>query len=139
MLKKSKVIAMLSVCVMMFGVVQPAFAERSWGQVGEDTAYGGFMGAGTGGLFGALLVGVAVVATGGLAALPLAGGAIAAGATAGATYGAAGGAIVGAAGGKEAVDKYIQEVSQNVAEQGGSMVVNKEEAKNFLNNDINKK
>ena len=28
MLKKSRIIAVLSVCVMMFAVVQPAFAER---------------------------------------------------------------------------------------------------------------
>ncbi len=46
MLKKSKIIAVLSVCVMMFAVVQPACAF--WG---EDTLYGGAVGGATGGFW----------------------------------------------------------------------------------------
>ncbi|MBQ3394705.1 MAG: hypothetical protein IJG34_08075 [Synergistaceae bacterium] len=45
MLKKSKVIAVLSVCVMIFAVVQSAFAERSWEDAGEDAAKGDAAGA----------------------------------------------------------------------------------------------
>lgn len=115
MLKKSKVIAVLSVCVMMFAVVQPACAF--WG---EDTLYGGAVGGATGGFWGgvicAVVVGAAVVATGGLAALPAAGAAIGGAAVTGATVGGAGGAVVGAGIGaatdKETVNKCAATVSQ---------------------------
>ena len=108
MLKKSKIVALLTVSVMMFAVVQPAFAW--WG---EDTAYGGVVGGATGGFWGgvigAVIAGAAVVATGGLAAIPFAGAAIGGAALTGATYGAAGGAVTGAVVGavsdKETVNK----------------------------------
>lgn len=57
MLKKSKVVALLVVCMMMFAVVEPACA-RTWGEFFGQTVLGGVMGA------------AAVVLTGG-AALPL--------------------------------------------------------------------
>lgn len=95
MLKKSKIVALLVVCVMMFAVVEPALAW--WG---EDTAYGTAVGGATGGFWGAVIgavaAGAAVVATGGLAAIPLAGAAIGGAALTGATYGAVGGAATGA-------------------------------------------
>lgn len=95
MLKKSKVVALLVVCVMMFAAVEPALAW--WG---EDTAYGTAVGGATGGFWGAVIgaviVGAGVVATGGLAAIPLAAGAIGGAALTGATYGAVGGAATGA-------------------------------------------
>lgn len=116
MLKKSKVVALLVVCVMMFAVVEPACA-RSWEQVGEDTAYGSVMGGSMGAIVGAFLVGAAVVATGGWAALIPAAAAIGGSAVTGAGYGAAGGAILGALGGKEAVEQYVQDVGQNAAGQ----------------------
>lgn len=107
MLKKSKIIAVLSVCVMMFAVVQPACAF--WG---EDTLYGGAVGGATGGFWGAVIgavaAGAAVVATGGLAAIPIAAGAIGGAALTGAAVGGAGGAAVGAGvgavAGKDAVN-----------------------------------
>lgn len=75
MLKKSKVVALLVVCVMMFAVVEPACA-RTWGEAVRDTAVGGVVG----GLLGA----AAVFFTGG-AAIPLIAGAAALGASVGAT------------------------------------------------------
>ncbi len=117
MLKKSKSIAILSLCAMTFTLAQPAFAERSWDQVGEDAAYGGGMGAVAGGIFGAIVMGAAVIATGGLAAIPLAGAAIGGAAATGATYGAIGGSIAGAVGGKEGADKYVGDVLQNGSEE----------------------
>ncbi len=74
MLKKSKVVALLVVCVMMFAVVEPACA-RTWGEFFGETAVGGIIG-------GLLGVG-AVIVTGG-AALPL----VVGGATIGAAVGA---------------------------------------------------
>ena len=73
MLKKSKVVALLVVCVMMFAAVEPALAW--WG---EDTLYGaymggtrcGFWGAVAGAVVGAVGVG-AMIVTGGLAGIPL--------------------------------------------------------------------
>ena len=108
MLKKSKVVALLVVCVMMFAAVEPALAW--WG---EDTAYGPAVGSATGGFWGALIgavaVGAGVVATGGWAAIPLALGAIGGGAATGAAIGggtgAATGAVIGAVTDKETVDK----------------------------------
>ena len=120
MLRKSRVIAMLSVCVMMFAVVQPAFAW--WG---EDTAYGGVVGGATGGFWGgvigAVIAGAAVVATGGLAAIPLAGAAIGGAALTGATYGAAGGAVVGAGVGA-ITDKETVNTTAKVASVGAAVV-----------------
>lgn len=55
MLKKSKIVALLVVCVMMFAVVEPALAW--WG---EDTAYGTAVGGATGGLWGAVIGAVAI-------------------------------------------------------------------------------
>ncbi len=75
MLKKSKIVALLVVCVMMFAVVEPALA-RTWGEAVRDTAVGGVVG----GLLGA----AAVFFTGGLA-LPIIGGAAIVGASIGAT------------------------------------------------------
>ena len=75
MLKKSKVVALLVVCVMMFAVVEPALA-RTWGEWFTDTALGS--------VAGAVLGGAAVVLTGG-AALPLVVGGAAVGAAIGAT------------------------------------------------------
>lgn len=128
MLKKSKVVALLVVFVMMFAVVEPALAW--WG---EDTAYGavktgatfGFWGAVAGAAITGVAVG-AVILTGGLAGLTFAG--VATGVGMGAGYGAllggstggTGGAIVGAAigldGGKEAVDKVLDDMAQNPSE-----------------------
>ena len=75
MLKKSKVVALLVVCVMMFAVVEPALA-RTWGEAVRDTAVGGVVG----GLLGA----AAVFFTGG-AAIPFIAGAAVLGASVGAT------------------------------------------------------
>ena len=75
MLKKSKIIAVLIMCVMMFALVEPACA-RTWGEWFTETAIGG--------VGGAVLGGVAVVVTGG-AALPLVAGGAALGAIVGAT------------------------------------------------------
>lgn len=75
MLKKSRIIAVLSVCVMVFAVVEPACA-RTWGEFFAETVGGGVVG----GLLGA----AAVVVTGG-AALPLIVGGAALGASVGAT------------------------------------------------------
>ena len=121
MLKKSKVIALLVVCVMMFVAVEPALAW--WG---EDTAYGAYKGGTSGGFWGGVLcaigVGAVVVATGGLAALPAAataiGGAAATGAVVGGGTGAVLGAGVGALTDKETVDACsdgITKVSETVA------------------------
>ena len=87
MLKKSRIIAVLLACVMMFGVVQPTFAKnsRTWEEVGEEATDWGMWGAVIGGT-------IAVIATGG-AALPLVIGAGAAGAVAGAGIGATAGAL----------------------------------------------
>lgn len=54
MLKKSKVVALLAMCVMMFAVVEPACA-RTWGEFFGQTVLGGVVGA------------AAVVLTGGTA------------------------------------------------------------------------
>ena len=116
MLKKSRIIAVLSVCVMMFAVVEPACA-RSWWQVGGDTFVGAETGGVLGGILGGLLVGATVVATGGLAALPLAGAAIGGAAATGATYGAVGGRFVGAVGGQDAVNQYVQSMREGFADE----------------------
>ena len=126
MLKKSRVVAVLSVCIMMLAVVEPAFAW--WG---EDTAYGGVVGGATGGFWGgvicAFVAGAAVVATGGLAALPAAAAAIGGAAATGAVYGGAGGAVVGAGIGaatdKETVDTCAKTVSVFGAETVAGIVV----------------
>ncbi len=75
MLKKSRIIAVLSVCVMMFAVVEPALAwgNRTGSRGGDAAAYGGTAAVIAGGIL--------TVLTGGLA-LPLIG-AAAAGAGAG--------------------------------------------------------
>ena len=75
MLKKSKVVALLVVCMMMFAVVEPACA-RTWGEFFSDTVGCS--------VAEALLGGAAVVLTGG-AALPLVVGGAALGAAVGAT------------------------------------------------------
>lgn len=122
MLKKSKVIAVLSVCVMMFAVVQPACAF--WG---EDTLYGGAVGGATGGFWGAVIgavvVGAGVVATGGLAAIPLAAGAIGGAALTGATIGGAGGAAVGAGVGAVAGKETVDKVAIGASQTAGSIVL----------------
>lgn len=130
MMRKSKVIALLVVCVMMFAAVEPALAW--WG---EDTAYGTAVGGATGGLWGAIIgavaVGAGVVATGGLAAIPLAigaiGGAAATGAALGGGIGATTGAVIGAVADKETVNavaagasELLLDVVAGVAEEGGA-------------------
>ena len=52
MLKKSRIIAVLSVCVMMFAIVEPAFAKnsRTCGEVGEEAKDWGIWGAIVGGV-----------------------------------------------------------------------------------------
>lgn len=75
MLKKSKVVALLVICVMMFAAVEPALA-RTWGEAVRDTAVGGVVG----GLLGA----AAVFFTGG-AVIPFIAGAAVLGASVGAT------------------------------------------------------
>ena len=104
--KKSRVVALLVVCVMRFAVVEPACAF--WG---EDTLYGAGVGGAYGGFWGgvlcAVVTGTAIVTTGGLALLPAAvaiGGAAATGAVYGAGTGAVLGAGVGAVTDKETVD-----------------------------------
>ena len=79
-------------------------------------------------------MGVAVVATGGLAAVPLAGAAIGGAAVTGATYGAVGGGVAGAVGGKEGINQYVNDVAQGAGEQTVGMATNRNEAQNFLNN-----
>ena len=88
MLKKSKVIAVLSVCVMMFAVVQPAFAwgNRTGSQTGDAVAYG----AGAGAVAAGVAAGALIFFTGGLATPFVIGAAAVAG-----TAGAAGGAYYG--------------------------------------------
>lgn len=97
-MRRSKLVALLMVCVMSFAVVQPAFAERTWGEVGKDTAAGAATGGFWGGLIGAAIAGAAVIATGGLAAIPLAGAAIGGAALTGAAVGGGTGAVIGASG-----------------------------------------
>ena len=63
MLKKSKVVALLAVCVMMFAVVEPALAWNWGGSI-------------VGGIAGAILGGAAVVFTGGAARPFVVGGAM---------------------------------------------------------------
>ena len=63
MLNNSRVIAVLSVCVMVFGVVQPAFAEYRTGSKWGDAGVYGTVG-------GALAVGLLTLISGG-AALPV--------------------------------------------------------------------
>ncbi|MBQ3447657.1 MAG: hypothetical protein IJG37_08450 [Synergistaceae bacterium] len=75
MMKKSKVVALLVVCVMMFAAVEPACA-RTWGEFFSETVGGSVIG----GVLGA----AAVVVTGG-ATLPLVVGGAALGAAVGAT------------------------------------------------------
>ena len=90
MLKKSKIIAVLSVCVMMFAVVEPAFAKnsRTWGEVGEEAKDWGMWGA----IIGGVVVVGSIIATGG-AALPVYIGAGLGGAAVGGGIGATAGAI----------------------------------------------
>ena len=74
MMRKSKVVALLAVCVMMFAAVEPALArtadepERTWGAIIRDTVVGGVVGAVAGifiaGLPGAGLLGVVGAAIG---------------------------------------------------------------------------
>ena len=84
-------------CLLTFGIVQPAFAERTWGEVGLDTVEG----AGKGGLWGGV-IGAAYVASvffsggGTLPLLPYVLGVAAAGAGIG--------GVAGAAGQKEKID-----------------------------------
>ena len=120
-MKKSKVVALLAVCVMMFGVVEPSFA-RTWGEVGQDTAEGAVVAGAAGGVLGAvggaILMGAAVFLSGGalLPALPVIGGVALTGATYGSAAGAIGGAMAGAVGGKQAVKEYVDDMGHNVAE-----------------------
>ena len=87
MLKKSRSIAVLLVCVVMFGVVQPAFAwgNRTGSQAGDAAAYGACAGVAAG-----VAAGLLIFCTGGLAAPVVIGAAAVAGAA-----GAAGGAYYG--------------------------------------------
>lgn len=87
MLKKSKVVALLAVCVMVFGAVQPAFAwgNRTGSREGDAVAYGA--GAGTAAAIGAAAL---IFFTGGLATPFVVGAAAVAG-----VAGAAGGAYYG--------------------------------------------
>ncbi len=80
MLKKSKVVALLVVCVMMFAVVEPALAWFDTDKQVEDAKDYAF--------WGAIAGGVLAVCTGGLSLIPTA---IAAGtgAALGGAYGAA--------------------------------------------------
>lgn len=98
MLKKSKVVALLVVCMMMFAVVEPACA-RTWGEWFTETAVGG--------VAGALLGGAAVVLTGG-AALPL----------------VVGGAALGAAVGATPEDKRTEVVTGTIAGIAGGAMIN---------------
>ena len=84
MLKKSKVVALLAVCVMMFAAVEPALAwgNRTGSQTGDAVAYG----AGTGAV-AAIGAAALIFFTGGLAT-PLVIGAAAAATAAGAAGGA---------------------------------------------------
>ena len=109
MLKKSKVIAVLSVCVMMFAVVQPAFAERSWEDVGEGAAKGGALGA----IVGGALAGLVVLATGGAAAplIPFVVGGAAVG---------AGAAAVNEDIGRNAQNTSWKEIGEKAVEVGGA-------------------
>ena len=106
----------------MFAVVEPACAW--WG---EDTLYGGAVGGVTGGFWGgvicAVVAGAAVVATGGLAALPAAAAAIGGAAATGATYGAAGGAVAGGAIGAVTDKKTVNKVAGTVSKYGVDAVV----------------
>lgn len=87
MLKRSKKVALLAVCVMVFGVVQPAFAwgNRTGSREGDAVAYGA--GAGTAAAIGAAAL---IFFTGGLATPFVVGAAAVAG-----VAGAAGGAYYG--------------------------------------------
>ena len=87
MLKRSRKVAVLAVCVMMFGVVQPAFAwgNRTGSREGDAVAYGA--GAGTAAAIGAAAL---IFFTGGLATPFVVGAAAVAG-----VAGAAGGAYYG--------------------------------------------
>lgn len=84
MLKKSKVVALLVVCMMMFAAVEPALAwgNRTGSQAGDAAVYGTGAGAAAAGLAAAALI----FFTGGLAT-PIVIGAAAAGAAGGAYYG----------------------------------------------------
>ena len=87
MLKKSRSIAVLLVCVVMFGVIEPAFAwgNRTGSQAGDAAAYGACAGVAAG-----VAAGLLIFCTGGLAAPVVIGAAAVAGAA-----GAAGGAYYG--------------------------------------------
>ena len=87
MLKRSRKVAVLAVCVMMFGVVQPAFAwgNRTGSREGDAVAYGA--GAGTAAAIGAAAL---IFFTGGLATPFVVGAAAVAG-----VAGAAGGVYYG--------------------------------------------
>ena len=92
MRKKSRIIAVLLACVMMFGAVESACA-RTWGEWFTETTAGA--------VIGGLLGTAAVICTGG-AALPLVAGGAVLGAAVGATpedqrAGVAAGAVTGVA------------------------------------------
>ena len=108
-MKRSKFIAVLLVGVMMFGVVQPVFAERSWEDVGEGAAKGGAMGAIVGGGLAALIV----IATGGAAAplIPFVVGGAAVG---------AGAAAVNEDIGRNAQNTSWKEIGEKAVEVGGA-------------------
>lgn len=106
MLKKSKVVALLAVCVMMFAVVEPACAERSWEDVGNDVSYGATGGA----IWGAIIGGIGGFLVGGPAGAW-------AGAEAGAWIGGGTGAVAGAAidtGRTDAERKEFRENMENL-------------------------
>lgn len=117
----------------MRGGVSRSFIPQSYQSVepacawwGEDTAYGGVVGGATGGFWGGAIFAViavsSVIATGGLAALPMAGAAIGGAALTGATYGAAGGATVGAAIGATTDKETVDQCATAVNDFGKSVV-----------------
>jgi len=87
----------LVVSVMMFSVIEPAFAERTWGEVGEDTAAGATLGAIIGGVCGFVIGGPA-------------------GAWALGMFGAGGWGLIGATQGKEGLKKNAQEAVDRTVE-----------------------
>ena len=74
MLKKSRIIAVLLACVMIFGVVETACA-RTWGEWFAETAAGGVIGAVVGGGIVLLTGGAALPVVAGCAAVGVAAGA----------------------------------------------------------------
>lgn len=99
-MKKSKLVAVLLVVVMVFSV-SPAFAERSTGEAVGDAAAVGLAGAGYGAVIGGILGGIAGFCIGGPAG---AWAGAEAGAWAGGGIGGGGGVIAGAAGAVTAKD-----------------------------------